>query len=69
METQTIKPSLGVFASNPDISPAKLLVICGIAIGLEASLNECALFFGQPADSIRVVGDEPVRNHRNDDGE
>lgn len=68
MEAQSIQPHFDVFTRDQNICPSELLVMRAVTVSTQTSLDKGALLFRQPRDSVWVVGDEPVRPHRNYDG-
>lgn len=68
MEAQSIQPTLGILERFQHVTPTETLVMRGIAIGIEAGLDEASLIARQETCCRWIVWDEPIRRKGDDDG-
>ncbi len=69
MEPKPVQPAFRILGCHQYGTPCELLVVRGVAVGLETGLNVRTLVFGKPADCFGVVADEPVGYDCDNDGE
>ena len=67
MESQAVKPALGVLEGLIDVLPGECLVVSRVAVRGQTGVNEGPLLFGEEGRRVRVVLNKPVRGYGNDD--
>lgn len=69
MESETIKPDLGVLERSGYISPVESLVTGSITVVFESLMNDRALVIREELCRVGIVEDEEISGDRNHDSE